>query len=537
MDVVDRWTGWRASALQHAFRLTNEAFADRLGTAVRTVAKWNANRELQPTAEIQQALDTLLYQAPKYVKARFALLVTDSAPDHAEETTSPKNDHIHQDMIAAQLQLDADPSIETTIEWLDKHTGWAPGTARSKVLSKLVTIDKSELRIRGYCRGHIGQHKIAETLSGYYAQPVDDHGVYAAHYGDGLHSLTSVLTRHNWLDLGCALNPSHDQIMLTSAAAEIDVGLDDFAADHAVRRLAEALTTKMRIVDSPLYRLLCIDVQDGKIGGSVGMATFAQYALTMDLLEGELIDALVDGVPIQHGSLPLRDRYLPDIASVLNMDSRICAGGALALCAIARPAANTRRDARDYLLLVQERSGRVLNAARRLAVIPKSFHEPLVDYRNDTQIGSTLRREMEEELFGRDDVDNTVGGQRCADPMHPSRLSEPMLWLTKNSDIEQWRMECTGFGLNLVSGNYEFASVIIIDDEEFWSRFGGHIEANWESDCLRQYSSMDCELVTELVADDAWSNEGLFALLQGLRRLTRIGGSRVNLPEIEWEIL
>lgn len=80
---------------------------------------------------------------------------------------------------------------------------------------------------------------------------------------------------------------------------------------------------------------------------------------------------------------------------------------------------------------MQERSGRVLNAARRLAVIPKSFHEPLVDYRNDTQIGSTLRREMEEELFGRDDVDSTVGGQRCADPMHPGRLSEPMLWLTK----------------------------------------------------------------------------------------------------------
>lgn len=52
-------------------------------------------------------------------------------------------------------------------------------------------------------------------------------------------------------------------------------------------------------------------------------------------------------------------------------------------------------------------------------------------------------------------------------------------------------MECTGFGLNLVSGNYEFASVIIIDDEEFWLRFGGHIEANWESNCLRQYSSMD----------------------------------------------
>ena len=55
-------------------------------------------------------------------------------------------------------------------------------------------------------------------------------------------------------------------------------------------------------------------------------------------------------------------------------------------------------------------------------------------------------------------------------------------------------MECTGFGLNLVSGNYEFACLIVIDDEDFWTRYGGVIEANWESRLLRQYSSLDAEL-------------------------------------------
>ena len=62
-------------------------------------------------------------------------------------------------------------------------------------------------------------------------------------------------------------------------------------------------------------------------------------------------------------------------------------------------------------------------------MIPKGFHQPLTDYGSDTQLGATLRREMEEELFGRDDLDNTVANQRRADPMHPSRLSEPMRWL------------------------------------------------------------------------------------------------------------
>jgi hypothetical protein len=258
------------------------------------------------------------------------------------------------------------------------------------------------------------------------------------------------------------------------------------------------------------------------------------YALTMDLLEGELVDSLAVGISPERGQLPLRDRYLPDVRSVLDVGDRLCAGGALALCAIARPASPHRGDA-DYLLLVQERSGHVVNAARRLAVIPKAFHQPLVDLRAEAQIGATLRREMEEELFGREDLDNTITHQRRADPMHPSRLSEPMRWLMEGPD--RLRMECTGFGLNLVSGNYEFASLIVIEDEEFWTRYGGQIEANWESWTLRQYSSLDGELLTELIRDVAWSNEGLFALLQGLRRLRQIGGNRVNLPTIEWEIL
>ncbi len=65
---------------------------------------------------------------------------------------------------------------------------------------------------------------------------------------------------------------------------------------------------------------------------------------------------------------------------------------------------------------------------------------------------------------------------------------------------------------------------------------GGQVEADWESSSLRRYSSLDSSLLAELIGDVAWSNEGLFALLQGLRRLSRIGGHRVNLPTIDWEI-
>jgi hypothetical protein len=284
----------------------------------------------------------------------------------------------------------------------------------------------------------------------------------------------------------------------------------------------------------PLYRLTRIDAAKGEISGSLGITPFASYALTLDLLEGELCDALAAGVPPVPGSLPLRDRYLPDLASVLGVADRLCAGGALALCAFARPADPYRGPA-DYLLLVQERSGSVVNAARQLAVIPKGFHQPLTDFRGDAKIAATLRREMEEELFGREDIDNTINVQHAADPMHPARLSAPMRWLLKENP-GALRMECTGFGLNLVSGNFEFACLIVVDSDDFWDRFGGQIEAGWESSSLRQYSSMDSESLTELAQDDGWSNEGLFAFLQGLRRLSKVGGDRVDIPTIDWVV-
>ena len=118
--------------------------------------------------------------------------------------------------------------------------------------------------------------------------------------------------------------------------------------------------------------------------------------------------------------------------------------------------------------------------------------------------------------------------------MHPTRLTRPMRWLTKVPD--RMRIEATGFGLNLVNGNYEFANLILVEDERFWDRFGGYVEANWEAGSLRRYSTQDHELIADLIRDPAWTNEGLFTLLQGLRRLTQIDPERVNLPSIEWTL-
>jgi DNA-binding transcriptional regulator YiaG len=537
VEVVDEWTGQQANALKRALRLTNETFAAQLGTAVRTVAKWNADPAMVPTPEMQQALDTLLNQSPDDAKARFTLLVTGGQvwQQRAPADPPPDDTHTHADA-AAQRRLATNRHVATAAAWLDTSTGWSPGTAERRVARLLTQTNLREVQNRGQRRGAIGRAAIATALRDYYAPAVGDFGVYAARCG-GTPVTTSVLTRPRWLDLRLPLGVGLDHMVLVSAPYDLPRPQADALVEPALRRLAEALTANMGLVNAPLYRLLNAEVTDqGLLTGQFDLTNFVSYALTMDLLENELIDALTETRPAVPGALPLRDRYMPDVASVLDVQHRLCAGGPLALFAVARPGERTRRGRPDYLFLIQERSGRVLNSARRLAVIPKAFHQPLVDFSDDTSLRSTLEREIEEELFGREDVDSTGGDSRQADPMHRSRLSEPMRWLMERAEGDEWRMECTGFGFNLVSGNFEFASLIVVEDDEWWGRYGGHVEANWESDSLRRYSSLDTDLLVSLVHDPAWSNEGLFALMQDFQRLAEVSDDRIKLPDTVLEM-
>jgi transcriptional regulator with XRE-family HTH domain len=68
--VVARWTGQEASALRQALRMTIRDFADHLGVAERTVAKWEAGGlAMVPVPVMQAALDTVLTRAPDEPRA------------------------------------------------------------------------------------------------------------------------------------------------------------------------------------------------------------------------------------------------------------------------------------------------------------------------------------------------------------------------------------------------------------------------------------------------------------------------------------
>ncbi|MFI6661929.1 hypothetical protein ACIBL8_41180 [Streptomyces sp. NPDC050523] len=524
MDVVDTWTGQHASALKKALRETNEGFADRLGTSVRTVAGWSANPQLVPTVEIQRALDTLLFQATADAKVRFARIVGSRRPKSTSEATVRRQS-------PAQQRLAEDPHIAAALAWLESSFDWAPSTARERVTDELAALDSNAMKVQTHRIAQVTREQAAEAARRYYRAGFGQWRPYKAQVAGQEHA-TTILTQDAWLDLAQPVGNGQDDFQFhPSARGEMKITRS--VAEEAARSLAESLEKGSQIVNSEIYALTSLDIRPGIISGSVGVIDFVEFALTLNLLEGELMRSIAAQGTERPLAMPIRDELLPDVSTVLDFAGRVCAGGALALTAIARPSG--RGHDSDYLLLIQERSGSVLNANRRLAVIPKAFHGPMADYGEDARFSATLEREMEEELFGRTDVDSTVGDQLNADPMHPSLLSDPMRWLMDRQGSDAWRMESTAVGINLVSGNYEFASLIVVDDEEWWVKYGGQVRANWESSGLHRYSSLDTVRLESLALDPRWSNEGFFAFTQGCRRLATLGGQRVRMPSIELE--
>ncbi|MGH3493141.1 MAG: helix-turn-helix transcriptional regulator [Sciscionella sp.] len=461
---------------------TQESLAGALYVDRSTVIRWEAGENL-PVPYLWPKLGRALAVSPDRLQALLA------EPDPSDDALAP--------------------GVVAVCEWLDARAGWTPGTARRKVGARRARWDTSAVRARSARRARVPRSRLAGALSEYYG----DCPLYRARC-DGHEVTTTIAVHPEWVDT--VLNTAR----LDQTGQPRAVTLDAMAARAAIERLAESLALGVPVTDASLYRLLSV----GEGCAVFDLVSFAEYAVTADLMEAELLDAVA-----QQADMPLRERYLPDSASVFDLAGRLCAGGTVTLCAIAR-GADTHRAQPDYALLVQKRSGNVLNAAGRLAVIPKGFHQPLTDPWAEVAPVETVRRELEEELFARAELDNTLGEIRTADPTHPSRLSEPMRWLAEHDGL---RIEPTGFGLNLISGNYEFASLAVVDNEDFWTRYGGMIEANWEATGLRTYSTHDRLALAELVTDESWSNEGLFALLQGIHKLQRLGGARVELPVVE----
>lgn len=381
-----------------------------------------------------------------------------------------------------------------------------------------------------HARAALPRSTVAAAVQRYYDSPAEHFykaRVAGASSTEDLAISLSVLTEPRWIGLGVPLDAEHERPQLTRDPDASAIRMTPPVFLAAVNRLAAVEVGDSVLVDNPLYRLLELDINAQHVEPTFGLTTFAAYALTTDLMETELVNSLVDHPDRALSELPVRDEYLPTIQSATAFAQRICAGGPACLLSIARAEED------DYLLIVQQRSRRVLNATGRLAVLPKAFHQPLsASEVHDRALSATLNRELEEELLGRVELDQiSPEARRRLAPGHSSTRSEPMRWFDDHPNA--YLLQCTGFGINMLSGNYEVACLAIIDDPSWWTAYGGTLQTNWEVDQSLSYSTRDPDALLRLIADPRWSDEGLFALLEGLRCLHRHCPEKVHLPSIE----
>jgi hypothetical protein len=140
MDVVASWTGERADLLRRALRMTNEAFAEHLGVAVRTVAYWRSQSDIVPRPAIQEILDTALAQASESVLAQFRLLLAERERGNASiaaaaGSTAPEDAASITQWLAATGTSDEAISVidRTAAALAEAHTQLAPGIVMADV--------------------------------------------------------------------------------------------------------------------------------------------------------------------------------------------------------------------------------------------------------------------------------------------------------------------------------------------------------------------------------------------------------------------
>jgi hypothetical protein len=119
------------------------------------------------------------------------------------------------------------------------------------------------------------------------------------------------------------------------------------------------------------------------IFGSLGLIHF-DYAPTLDLLETDIVRLALTRRASRSPSAP--SHFFT--SSLVDLNSRPVP---VALFAVADRGAAGRA---AHALLIQNGQD-ALNSARRLAVMPQSFHQPLFYFSDEAQLSATIERELE----------------------------------------------------------------------------------------------------------------------------------------------
>ena len=345
---------------------------------------------------------------------------------------------------------------------------------------------------------------------------------------DELRIDTAVASRVDWIELSVELDGDQERCQLIPATP-LEAQIPQESVAHL---LASIEQMGLRIWSAPIYRLVDLDLSTSHLAASFALDNFLSYRFTIGLLRDELIQALIAAdfnidkvISSRTELLPLRQQLLTDGSSFADFRGRMCAGGLAVLFAIARPKPHS-----DFVIPIQRRSRLVAEAQGMLCVIPRAFHQPMVDSHAEINPSFTAYRELYEELFSGEEVEKDVRRLK-ADWFFQE--CEPLRWFRDYKGA--YNLECTSFGVSLVSGNYEFGILLAVRDEDFWRQYGHWLVTNWEVSEVGGLlvSSSDPQQLANLIQMPEWDGAGLFSFVEGLKRLKMLEPKRVNLPNME----
>jgi hypothetical protein len=154
---VQQWSGREAGVLRTALRLSVRAFADHLGVAPRTVAKWEAlGAATQPRPDMQAILDTALAGAGPAAHARFELMLQLASGGLTTRPRTWEYETWADDLERAAVSLSRQDFLEAgslLIRWLNRfEPGHLDGRGlylRGRSLTLLADMRRDQGSLRG----------------------------------------------------------------------------------------------------------------------------------------------------------------------------------------------------------------------------------------------------------------------------------------------------------------------------------------------------------------------------------------------------
>jgi len=484
MDVVDLWTGRRASALRASLRMSNEAFAGRLGAGVRTVANWEAKPDMVLSPGMQEILDTALADAGDAVQRRFALLL--AAEEGARGPSSPA--------VVKPVLTNARPSPEAAVE--------ANQAAWREVRQYLI-------------ESGIG---LAARTADLYDKELRVGEVPALAPTSWLPDMPVPLDK---ISLRWATSPPPPRI--TGEEAEARPTLPLRAPGHAFPRYTSAiryLRPPALFENRHSYRLTDIHWSDGAGELTFGLATFFDKLDVSEPMGHEAAQAEMAG-RLSWSHLPFRSL----VADPFDLSARTVNPG-ISTLTIRR---NTSDGTGTFFLL--RRDPTQVTNGRHYSLLPAGEFQPASiaaeSITADLDIWRNMVREYSEEMLGQPEHDGSSG---VAIDYEVWPFYRDMTEARRTGELHAYAL---GVILDALSLNAAIATAVVIDDTTFDRLFRDLVSTNPEGEVVLSLDNtksirglpFDEETVTRLITQEPLGQTSAACLSLAWRHRQRILGA------------